>query len=63
MTEEEEFIEEMSKDIEKLAEVTAIFNKVIERLKNGEKVIEIEETMEDQLDRADILIGEVYFGK
>lgn len=63
MTEEEEFIEEMSKDIEKLAEVTAIFNMVLERLKNGEKVIEIEETMEDQLDRADILIGEVYFGK
>ena len=63
MTDEEIWIEEIQKDKKRIAQVTAILDKVVERLKNGEKVIEIEETMEDQFDRADILLGEVYFGK
>ena len=62
MTEEEEFIELMQKDKEKLEEVIAIFNKALERLKNGEKVSEIEEAMSEELDKADTLIVEVYFG-
>ena len=63
MTDEEIWIEEIKKDKKKIAQVTAILDKVVERLKNGEKVSEIEEAMSEELDRADTLIGEVYFGE
>lgn len=59
---EEELREDIQRDKEKLEKVIAIFNKVLERLNNGEKVSEIEEAMSEELDRADTLIGEVYFG-
>lgn len=62
MTDEEIWIEEISKDKKRIAQVTAILDKVVERLKNGEKVSEIEESMSEELDKADTLIGEVYFG-
>ena len=62
MTDEEIWIEEIQKDKKRIAQVTAILDKVVERLKNGEKVSEIEEAMSEDLDRADTLIGEVYFG-
>lgn len=62
MTDEEIWIEEIQKDKKRIAQVTAILDKVVERLKNGEKVSEIEEAMSEELDRADSLIGEVYFG-
>jgi ribosome assembly protein YihI (activator of Der GTPase) len=62
MTDEEIWIEEIQKDKKRIAQVTAILDKVVERLKNGEKVSEIEESMSEELDRADSLIGEVYFG-
>lgn len=62
MTDEEIWIEEIQKDKKRIAQVTAILDKVVERLKNGEKVDEIEEAMSEELDRADTLIGEVYFG-
>jgi ribosome assembly protein YihI (activator of Der GTPase) len=62
MTDEEIWIEEIQKDKKKIAQVTAILDKVVERLKNGEKVSEIEEAMSEELDRADTLIGEVYLG-
>lgn len=62
MTDEEIWIEEIQKDKKRIAQVTAILDKVVERLKNGEKVSEIEESMSEELDRADTLIGEVYFG-
>lgn len=62
MTDEEIWIEEIQKDKKRIAQVTAILDNVIERLKNGEKVSEIEESMSEELDRADGLIGEVYFG-
>lgn len=62
MTDEEIWIEEIQKDKKRIAQVTAILDKVVERLKNGEKVSEIEEVMSEELDRADTLIGEVYFG-
>lgn len=62
MTDEEIWIEEIQKDKKRIAQVTAILDKVVERLKNGEKVSEIEEAMSEELDRADTLIGEVYFG-
>lgn len=62
MTDEEIWIEEIKKDKKRIAQVTAILDKVVERLKNGEKVSEIEEAMSEELDRADTLIGEVYFG-
>ena len=62
MTDEEIWIEEIQKDKKRIAQVTAILDKVVERLKNGVKVSEIEESMSEELDRADSLIGEVYFG-
>ena len=62
MTDEELWIEEIQKDKKRIAQVTAILDKVVERLKNGEKVSEVEETMSEELDNADKLIGEVYFG-
>lgn len=62
MTDEEIWIEEIQKDKKRIAQVTAILDKVVERLKNGEKVSEIEEAMSEELDRADTLIGEVYLG-
>lgn len=62
MTDEEIWIEEIQKDKKRIAQVTAILDKVVERLKNGEKVSEIEESMSEEMDRADTLIGEVYFG-
>lgn len=62
MTDEEIWIEEIKKDKKRIAQVTAILDKVVERLKNGEKVSEIEEAMSEELDRADTLIGGVYFG-
>ena len=62
MTDEEIWIEEIQKDKKRIEQVTAILDKVVERLKNGEKVSEIEEAMSEELDRADTLIGEVYFG-
>ena len=62
MTDEEIWIEEIQKDKKRIAQVNAILDKVMERLKNGEKVGEIEEAMSEELDRADTLIGEVYFG-
>lgn len=62
MTDEEIWIEEIQKDKKRIAQVTAILDKVVERLKNGEKVSEIEEAMSEELDKADSLIGEVYFG-
>ena len=62
MTDEEIWIEEIQKDKKRIAQVTAILDKVVERLKNGEKVSEIEEAMSEELDRADTMIGEVYFG-
>lgn len=63
MTDEEILIEEIQKDKKRIAQVTAILDKVVERLKNGEKVSEIEESMSEELDRADSLIGEVYLGE
>ena len=62
MTDEEIWIEEIQKDKKRIAQVTAILDKVVERLKNGEKVSEIGEAMSEELDRADSLIGKVYFG-
>lgn len=62
MTDEEIWIKEIQKDKKRIAQVSAILDKVVERLKNGEKVSEIEEAMSEELDRADTLIGEVYFG-
>lgn len=62
MTDEEIWIEEIQKDKKRIAQVTAILDKIVERLKNGEKVSEIEDSMSEEMARADTLIGEVYFG-
>lgn len=63
MTDEEIWIEEIQKDKKRIEQLTAILDNVIERLKNGEKVSEIEESMSEELDRADILSGELYLGE
>lgn len=60
--EQKQWIKEFQKDKEKLEESTAILDKVIKRLKEGEPLSEIEEAMSEELDKADTLIGEVYFG-